>query len=262
MDAMDFLKASLSSPEQQSLCAESTRQAAAIIKAARDQPRSGKMRLKAVADARRRRRESVLQWHRKKAVAGSGGGGGSAAAMSLSIAAPAPAASSTVEPSSCISHFAGRPMFPDARPDADGGSDAAGDGGLRAGDQRGRGADSAAGAVPDRHVPAGPSPFHHSSVQRPGAKRGAPMGGPGGQYEPQGPLPGGAVPMASGEPTVQDAIAYTYQVKMKFERQPQIYNKVCACAALPRIVGACAARRSHCDGHSRARIAHAHTPAY
>jgi len=213
-----FLKASLSSPEQQSLCAESTRQAAAIIKAARDQPRSGKMRLKAVADARRRRRESVLQWHRKKAVAGSGGGGGSAAAMSLSIAAPAPAASSTVEPFPCISHFAGRPMFPD-------GSDAAGDGGLRAGDQRGRGAGSAAGAVPDRHVPAGPSPFHHSSVQRPGAKLGAPMGGPGGQYEPQGPLPGGAVPMASGRPTAQDAIAYLCQVKMKFERQPQIYNK-------------------------------------
>ena len=226
-----FLKASLSSPEQQSLCAESTRQAAAIIKAARDQPRSGKMRLKAVADARRRRRESVLQWHRKKAVAGSGGGGGSAAAMSLSIAAPAPAASSTVEPFSCISHFEGRPMFPDARPDADGGSDAAGDGGLRAGDQRGRGAGSAAGAVADRHVPAGPSPFHHSSVQRPGAKLGAPMGDPGSQYEPQGPLPGGAVPMASGGPTAQDAIAYLCQVKIKFERQPQIYNKVCACAA-------------------------------
>jgi len=90
-----FLKASLSSPEQQSLCAESTRQAEAIVKAARDQPRSGKMRLKAVADARRRRRESVLQWHRKKAVAGSGGGGGSAAAMSLSTAAPAPTASNT-----------------------------------------------------------------------------------------------------------------------------------------------------------------------
>ena len=173
MDAMDFLKASLSSPEQQSLCAESTRQAAAIIKAARDQPRSGKMRLKAVADARRRKSvlwKSVLQWHRKKA-------------------------------------------------------------GLRAGGQRGRGADSAAGAVPDRHVPAGPSPFHHSSVQRPGAKRGAPMDGPGVQYEPQGPLPGGAVPMASGGPTAQDAIAYLCQVKMKFERQPQIYNKVCACAA-------------------------------
>ena len=204
MDAEAWTHGWTSSPEQQSLCTESTRQAAAIIKAARDQPRSGKMRLKAVADARRRKSvlwKSVLQWHRKKA-------------------------------------------------------------GLRAGGQRGRGADSAAGAVPDRHVPAGPSPFHHSSVQRPGAKRGAPMGGPGGQYEPQGPLPGGAVPMASGEPTVQDAIAYTYQVKMKFERQPQIYNKVCACAALPRIVGACAARRSHCDGHSRARIAHAHTPAY
>jgi len=57
------------------------------------------------------------------------------------------------------------------------------------------------------------------------------MGGPGGQYEPQGPLPGGAVPMASGRPTAQDAIAYLCQVKMKFERQPQIYNKVCACAA-------------------------------
>ena len=70
------------------------------------------------------------------------------------------------------------------------------------------------------------------------------MGGPGGQYEPQGPLPGGAVPMASGRPTAQDAIAYLCQVKMKFEKQPQIYNKVCACARAPCLDGACAARRS------------------
>jgi len=55
------------------------------------------------------------------------------------------------------------------------------------------------------------------------------------KYEPQGPLPGGNVPMAPGGPAaqpqpyrqlkVEDALAYLDQVKMKFEKQPQIYNK-------------------------------------
>jgi hypothetical protein len=73
------------------------------------------------------------------------------------------------------------------------------------------------------------------------------------KYEPQGPLPGGAVPMAPGGPAaqpqpyrqlkVEDALAYLDQVKMKFEKQPQIYNKVCACARAPCLDGACAARR-------------------
>ena len=74
------------------------------------------------------------------------------------------------------------------------------------------------------------------------------------KYEPQGPLPGGNVPMAPGGPAaqpqpyrqlkVEDALAYLDQVKMKFEKQPQIYNKVCACARAPCLDGACAARRS------------------
>ena len=68
------------------------------------------------------------------------------------------------------------------------------------------------------------------------------------------PLPGGAVPMAPGGPAaqpqpyrqlkVEDALAYLDQVKMKFEKQPQIYNKVCACARARCLDGACAARRS------------------
>merc|ERR1719440_764080 len=53
----------------------------------------------------------------------------------------------------------------------------------------------------------------------------------------QGPLPGaGPPPMAPGAPPaaqpqpyrqlkVEDALAYLDQVKMKFEKQPQIYNK-------------------------------------
>ena len=74
------------------------------------------------------------------------------------------------------------------------------------------------------------------------------------KYEPQGPLPGGAVPMAPGGPAaqpqpyrqlkVEDALAYLDQVKSKFEKQPQIYNKVCACAHARCLDGACAARRS------------------
>ena len=96
------------------------------------------------------------------------------------------------------------------------------------------------------------------------------------KYEPQGPLPGGTVPMAPGgqaaqpqpyrQLKVEDALAYLDQVKMKFEKQPQIYNKVCACArALSRWRVRCTPEprraRRHCDGHSRARVAHAHTPA-
>ena len=74
------------------------------------------------------------------------------------------------------------------------------------------------------------------------------------KYEPQGPLPGGAVPMAPGGPAaqpqpyrqlkVEDALAYLDQVKSKFEKQPQIYNKVCACAHARCLDGACAATRS------------------
>ena len=75
---------------------EAEKKAAAIIKAARDQAEeTEKICLNAVGNARLRRRASVLQGHRKRAVAGSGGGGGSAAAMSLSTAAPAPTASNT-----------------------------------------------------------------------------------------------------------------------------------------------------------------------
>ena len=67
------------------------------------------------------------------------------------------------------------------------------------------------------------------------------------KYEPQGPLPGGNVPMAPGGPAaqpqpyrqlkVEDALEYLGQVKMKFERQPQIHKEVCACTR--------DARRSH-----------------
>ena len=94
---------------------------------------------------------------------------------------------------------------------------------------------------------------------------------------PQAGAPGGASG-ASGqgrkrptddaphEVTLEDALAYLDHVKMKFEKQPQIYNKVCACA---RALSRWRVRRTpeprrarrHCDGHSRARVAHAHTPA-
>jgi hypothetical protein len=50
---------------------------------------------------------------------------------------------------------------------------------------------------------------------------------------------------APHEVTHEDALAYLDQVKMKFEKQPQIYNKVCACVRAPCLDGACAARRSH-----------------
>ena len=94
VEVASFLKASLSSLEQQRLCARSARQAAAIIKAARDQAEeTEKLCRKAVANARLR--------HRKKAVASSGGVGGSAAAMPLSAVAPAPAASSTGSSFTC-----------------------------------------------------------------------------------------------------------------------------------------------------------------
>ena len=92
------------------------------------------------------------------------------------------------------------------------------------------------------------------------------------------PLPGGAVPMAPGGPAaqpqpyrqlkVEDALAYLDQVKSKFEKQPQIYNKVCACVHA-RCLDRWRVRRTpeprrarrHCDGHSLARVTHAHTPA-
>ena len=67
-------------------------------------------------------------------------------------------------------------------------------------------------------------------------------------------LPGGAVPMAPDGPAaqpqpyrqlkVEDCLAYLDQVKMKFEKQPQIYNKVCACVHARCLDGACAATRS------------------
>ena len=67
------------------------------------------------------------------------------------------------------------------------------------------------------------------------------------ELEEQGPLPGGNVPMAPGGPAaqpqpyrqlkVEDALEYLGQVKMKFERQPQIHKEVCACTR--------DARRSH-----------------
>jgi histone deacetylase complex regulatory component SIN3 len=57
----------------------------------------------------------------------------------------------------------------------------------------------------------------------------------------QGALPGSTVPIAPGAPPaaqpqpyrqlkVEDALAYLDQVKMKFEKQPHIYNKVRALA--------------------------------
>jgi len=72
---------------------------------------------------------------------------------------------------------------------------------------------------------------------------------------------------APHEVTHEDALAYLDQVKMKFEKQPRTYNKVCACA---RALSRWRVRRTpeprrarrHCDGHSRARVAHAHTPAF
>ena len=90
VEVASFLKASLSSLEQQRLCARSARQAAAIIKAARDQ-----------AEETEKLCPSVIKRHRKKAVASSGGVGGSAAAMPLSAVAPAPAASSTGSSFTC-----------------------------------------------------------------------------------------------------------------------------------------------------------------
>ena len=57
----------------------------------------------------------------------------------------------------------------------------------------------------------------------------------------QGPLGGGGVPPMGGPPAggaqpyrqlkVEDALAYLDQVKMKFEKQPHIYNKVRAKSA-------------------------------
>ena len=72
----------------------------------------------------------------------------------------------------------------------------------------------------------------------------------------QGPLPGG-MPMASAPPggqpqpyrqlKVEDALAYLDQVKMKFEKQPHIYNKVRAACARARL--------SAREGGARARTA-------
>jgi len=94
---------------------------------------------------------------------------------------------------------------------------------------------------------------------------------------PQAGAPGGAsgasgqgrkrpTDNAPHEVTLEDALAYLDQVKMKFEKQPRTYNKVCACA---RALSRWRVRRTpeprrarrHCNGHSRARVAHAHTPA-
>ena len=62
VEVASFLKASLSSLEQQRLCARSARQAAAIIKAARDQAEeTEKLCRKAVANARLRHRKKLCQ---------------------------------------------------------------------------------------------------------------------------------------------------------------------------------------------------------
>jgi len=51
---------------------------------------------------------------------------------------------------------------------------------------------------------------------------------------------------APHEVTHEDALAYLDQVKMKFEKQPRIYNKVCACVRAPSM-----ARAPHAGATSR-----------